>query len=633
MSSSNATANFVAANVAFATALASAFPVQAQTGTSSDVVLDPVVVVATRQETRVSELLSDTSVIDREAIQQAGPSVTLGELLARLPGVELSRVGSRGASETVFIRGTNSGHALILVDGMRIGSATLGQADLSNLSPQQVERIEVLRGPASAVYGSDAIGGVINITTVGSSRGVSAEVGVGSHGAYAASIGGGGRVGDLSFQLRVLERGERGVNMIPSPASVGYNSDRDGYWRRGLNAAADYKVSPDTSIGVRHFYTEGVSKLDSSWPASSDDHQTRNRLNSSSIQLDQRLAAFWQSRLQFARSTDSSTTTPSNTIGQVSDEFRTSRDQYLWQNDLDLPLGKGLVLFERLEEHVRSTSTFDRTKRDINSIALGWNGQYEAHRWQINARQDRNSQYGSQNTHTLGYGYQIHPQWRIAASAGRAFKAPSFNDLYYPNTPFSGVGNPDLRPESSRSKEVSLHYETKISQTALTVFRNDIRDLISWEETAPGSWFYSPFNVGRARIDGWSLSESLRLGNWALGAVFNEQDAIDVDSGLRLNRRAKRFGTLSADWQRAAWSAGAELRLSGDRYDDTANLRRLGGYGVLNLRASYAIDSRWTVFARMDNVFDRDYETSRTTTTGYATLGRTLFAGVRLKLD
>ncbi|HQR04460.1 MAG TPA: TonB-dependent receptor [Rhodocyclaceae bacterium] len=593
-----------------------------------------IVVTATRQPTPANQLLGDISVLDRADIEQAGPGATLGEMLARLPGIEFSRQGGRGAPEAVFLRGTNAGHVLVLVDGMRIGSATLGATDLANIPSDQIERVEVIRGSASALYGSDEIGGVINIITrEEGGPALSGEAGLGSRGAYAASAATAGTQGDLHYQLRAGLSGGDGQAAVTNASSPAYNPGNHGYWSRNLSAGVNYRISPRIEIGAQYFANENQSKFNSSWPSPTLDWRTRNRVSSISAYARLQPVKGWDSTLRLGSSVDDNRSFPSANPGQASDNFRTERTQITWQNDVDLPLGRALVLLERLEEKVVASSVFTLTRRDVNSLSLGWNGNAGAHYWQVNTRRDSNSQYGVKNTYTLGYGYQIAPAWRVAANAGTAFKAPSFNDLYYPLTPFAGVGNPALQPESSRNREISLHYAEGAHKASLTAFRNDIRNLISWEETPPGSWFYMPKNIGSARIDGWSLNYQWAIASgWRLQAAWNEQDPRDKASGKRLARRAAQFGTLGLDHDAGPWRVGAELQFSGNRYDDSANTRRLDSYTLVNVYGSYALTSAWSAFARIDNLLDEHYVLARSSDTTFASLGQSIFVGLRYQM-
>lgn len=614
--------------------LVSVFPVHAEKLDES-----AVIVVATRLPTRTSSITADVTLIDREQIEQAGPAASLGDLLARTPGIELSRQGSRGTPEGIFIRGANSGHTLILLDGQRVGSATLGQTAIEAIPLSQVERIEILRGPASALYGSDAIGGVIRVTTRlgGDAPRLDMRLGVGSHGSQEASLAHAGHVGRLDYALRVGDSRATGVNAIINPGSAAFNADKDGFWRRNFSASAAWRPTETAEIGGSWFESDGMNRFDASWPTATADWQTRHKVTSYAAHAKFRLARDWTSEFRAGRGEDDSTTTPSSNPGQANDRFRTRQDQFVWQNDIQLPVGQGIAALESSREEIASTNAYTGTRRSTNSLVLGWNGSIDAHFWQVGVRRDDNSQFNVKTTQTLGYGYRLNEALRISASAGTSFKAPTFNDLYFPNTPFTGVGNPNLQPESGRSQEAALHYATGNSTASLTAFRNDIRNLIQWEETAPGSFFYTPRNVGEARIVGWTAAFATRFADWSLDAHITGQDPRDGATGEYLVRRARQFGTIALGRESGAWSGGLEVQGSGPRYDapnftTKLNTKRLGAYSLVNLRGEYRLDPDWSIFARIDNLFNANYELARSSTTQYAFLGTTLFVGARFVL-
>lgn len=596
--------------------------------------LEPTIVTATRQPMRAQELLSDVSVIERAQIEAASATATLGELLSREAGVEFSREGGRGASESVFVRGTNSAHTLILVDGLRVGSATLGTTALQSIPLSQIERIEIVRGAASALYGTDALGGVINISTRQGNAAptLQLEAGGGTHHTQQTSLAHAGHVGDLRYSVRAGTRASDGINAVRNPSSGAYNADRDGY--AGDDAALHLRYAPSKALQLGGYFLQSRNEThyDSSYPSARSDWRNQHQLSSQGVFADFRPVDFWRSSLRLGRGTDKAVNRPGGSPGKEKDSFETTQDQFTWQNDFRLPVGQALFILERLEQRVEAAKAYSLTERSINAAQLGWNGALGAHRLQLNVRHDANSQFGDRTTQTLGYGYQISEAWRLATSYGTAFKAPTLNDLYYPNTAFEGVGNPGLQPEFARNREVSVHYETLPYRASLTYFHNNISNLIQWEETTPGSWFYTPKNVGQARIAGWAAQYQATLGNWQLYGNLNYQDAENTDTQKQLTRRARQFATLGLNHRIGAVEWGGEWRLAGRRYDDAANTRELRGYGVLNLHARYQLDKAWSLFARVDNLFDKRYEYARSSTTQYGNLGTVLFAGIRYTL-
>jgi len=578
--------------------------------------LDPVMVTATRQEMRTSELLSDVTVVETEELKQAGNS-TLGEILSRQPGIEFVSSGSNGATGSVFMRGTSAGHTLVLIDGMRVGSASLGQmSSWSRIPAGQIERIEILRGPASSLYGSDAIGGVIQIfTRTGNGPfQVHAEVGAGSYDTYSSTVGFSGSQNDWRYSLNASTYKTGGFNSIKNPANSAYNKDRDGFTDQSLSGSLAYSFAKGHEAGASFFYSDGESKYDSSPKAK--DYRNQLAVSNFSTYLKDSITSNWTSTLRVGHSTDDSKNT---TNGRQSSLFRTDQDQYSWQNDIRTAVGNFLLGIERLDQSVSGTGNFRPNERTIDSALIGWNGSYEAHRLQANLRYDDNSQFGDKTTGSVAYGYRLSPNWRANIGYGTAFKAPSFNDLYYPLDAFGYHGNPDLLPESSRNREASIHYETGRQHVSLTWFLNRVENLISW------SGVKTPSNVGNARLEGTTLAYEGQVGNFDLMANYNYLDPRDADTGRQLARRATNYGMAAVGQHLGPWEWRVELQASDRRFDTDANTRKLHGYALTNLYGAYNFGDNWSIFARINNLFDRNYEV----VADFATPATNAFVGVR----
>lgn len=591
---------------------------------------EAIVVTATRQPTRANELLSDVSVITREDIEKARPLQTLGELLSQEGGVEFSSLGGPGSTSSIYIRGTNAGHTLLLVDGMRVGSATLGEPSISAIPLSQIERVEILKGSASSLYGSDAIGGVIQVFTRkgDSETKVSAEFATGSYRANETNAGISGQAKALRYSLRVGTIDSRGFNSISNPANAQFNKDKDGY--NNLNAAAQLSVDIDRGheLGIQTFFSHNKNHYDGvySYPLKSDyDFRSTTIVESYSAYSRNRLASSWTSLVRIGRSVDDARNHDSPTTRS---DFRTNQDQAVWQNDIKLPFGSLLLAAESLRQSINSTGSFAETERTINSLLGGWTGSYGNHRVQLNARNDRNSQFGDKTTGGAAYGYQINDQWRGRAALSTAFKAPSFNDLYFPNSAVFGGGNPNLKPESSRNREVGLNYDTATTSASLTVYRNEIDNLIQWrpdDPTDPFNFSWHPDNIGKARLEGGTLTARHSMGNITLRGSLDIQNHKDEATGKYLILRAKHHGTVGFDHTLGNLTWGADVLASGARFNDADNTRKLGGYSTVALRADYRLDHDFTLFAKAGNIFDRKYELRQ----DYATAGRTLSVGVR----
>lgn len=581
-----------------------------------------VVVTATRTPTRTDELLADMTVLQREDIEAAGQS-TLEQVLSRQAGMEYAANGSPGASSKLYVRGTEGGHVLVLIDGQRLGSATLGDVSWSRIPLSQIERIEILRGPASALYGSDAIGGVVQIFTRHGTTGLhaNAEIGIGSYGTHTLGAGVAGGAGGWRYSINGSSFKTAGFNSIENPANKAFNPDRDGFSNDSMAASLSYSPLKGHEAGMTFFRSDGTNRYDNgSSPASAaKNYENALAVQAASLYLKNRFSDRWTSTMRFGSSTDDST---NYSNGTVSSATRTDQSQWSWQNDVRLPVGMLVLGWENLKQQISGTTAYSSKERDIRSLLAGWTGTFDAHRLQANIRHDDNSQFGAHDTGALAYGYQITAAWRLSASYGSAFRAPSFNDLYYPVTVLFGktyAGNPALQPESARNREIALHHEAGGQHVSATLYRNDVQNLISW------TGLTSPINIGRARIEGLTLAYAGSLAGYDAGASVDIVDARNAVTDARLPRRAHERLNLSLGRTQGAWEWGGEIQAAGKRYDDTANTVKLGGYAIANLRLRYALSPEWSCFGRIDNLFGKRYELI----SDYATPGVSVFIGLR----
>jgi vitamin B12 transporter len=598
-----------------ALAVACAFP----PGACADTLGETIVVTATRQASRTDELLADVSVVTREEIAAFGQS-TLAELLATLPGLQRTANGGPGQIAGIFMRGANTEHTLVLVDGVRIGSATSGAAALERIPLDQIERIEVLRGPSSALYGADAIGGVIQIFTRRGKGPASVDLYAGA-GSWqtrdvAAGVSGGSEA--WSYALRGGYYDTDGINASTRKNPFAFEPDRDAFRNASASGSLAFRPAEGHEIGATALYTEGRNRYDEGVAGFSPYNDVAQ--SAYSLYSRNRLTAAWTSTLRLGRSQDYYRNFSPYNAGDGYFDIETTQDQLVWQNDIQLPLGSLLAALETLQQKGESEGNFDKSRR-INSALLGWSGQLGTHFFQANVRRDDNSQFGDKTSGALSYGYQLSPELRLRAAVGSAFRAPSLNDLYYPLQCFGAFGcfggNPDLKPERAHSKEVGLVWEQPRRRAALTVYDSRVKDLIVWGNT--------PENVARARLTGATLSDEGQFGAYKLGMAIDWLDARDADTDKRLRRRARWQGTFHAARELGAWTLGGEWQLVSGRYEDASEMQRMGGYGLVNLFARYAVAREWTLEARANNVGDKQYESAL----GFATPGANAFFAVR----
>ncbi|AKJ29106.1 TonB-dependent receptor domain-containing protein [Caldimonas brevitalea] len=594
-------------------ALAATLPAHGQS--SAPQPLPPTVVTATRVPQPLTDVVADVSVVDRETIERSG-AASLGEVLSRLPGVELVRNGGPAGNTSLFLRGAESRFTAVYLDGVRIDSqAGDGGASWNALPLAQVDRIEVVRGPAAAVYGSDAIAGVVQIFTRKGEGAFNPSVtaAVGTHHRRALDLSATGTKGRLDYAIGLARESSDGFDARPT-----FNPDRDGY--RSLSGSA--RLGVKLAEGQRLEATWLDHDLDADYDGSrTQDDRSASDLRSLGLHWTAVWSKHYTTRVSVSESQDRYATSPSPY------QTKTRVRSHLWQNEIRLGAQLFTVAAERREDRLESSAVEGQTlSRAQNALALGYGLRQGAHTLQLNARHDDDSEFGGKTTGSIAYALALAQGWRGTLSYGSAFRAPS---LYQR---FSEYGAPTLQPQSSHNVEAGLRYAQGSSAFSVAVYRNRVRDLIDFvfgPGPCPGAG--EPFslgcyaNVGKAEYAGLSLQGNHRLGRVDLSASVDFQRPRDRATDNLLARRAPRHATLGARTLWADWTVGADWRLSSYRYDRVDNLTRLGGYGLVDLSASRTVAKDWTLIARVDNLGDKDYEMAK----DYATAGRTVYLALK----
>ena len=576
------------------------------------------VVTATRTEQPLTDLVADVSIVDRSTIESSG-STGLVDVLARLPGVEITRNGGVGNSANVFLRGAEGRFTAVYIDGVRVDSQSTGGAVWEQIPLSQIDRIEVLRGPAAAVYGSDAIGGVIQLFTRKGSGPAKpfVGVGVGNHGTRKVEAGISGASGAFDYSLGVAHERSKGYDIRSSDARA--NPDRDDYQNTSGNARVGFKINARHRVDATLLASYMNSGYDAFGykPLQPDDDRNKNRLRTAGLSWNAQWSDAYSTRLSVTDTLSRYETEPS--LYRTETQLR----GYVWQNEYRLGAHRLSATLERREDALNNP-TFDSFNQTIdrdrsqNALAFGYGLSSGAHTVQLNVRRDNDSEFGGKNTGSAAYGFAFAPHWRATASAGTAFRVPT---LYQR---FSQYGTADLQPETSRNIELGLRYAQASSSLSATVYRNRVNDLISYDGTCrAGAGCY--VNTARAEYRGVTLAGTHKLGSVQLRGSVDFQKPRDLETGKLLARRAKRHATVGADTQVAGWTLGTELQAAGQRFDDANNTRVLSGYGLVNLYASKRIAQDFTLLARVDNLSDKDYQLART----YVTPGRTLYVGLK----
>jgi len=582
----------------FVVALAAfAYPVAIQAQTK----LEPVVITATRIAEPLGTALRDISAIDADTLRSAG-IIDITDALRLLPGVELSANGP-GATPSIFLRGANSNQTLILIDGQRIGSSFSGLSALQHINVDQIERIEVLRGPAASLYGADAVGGVIQIfTRQDRTMAVRASAGEWRSSQLSANLGVGDAGNGLSINLS--QNASRGYNAIVNPNDYSYNPDRDGYRFNTVQANGALMPTSALRLALSAFETRGTAQYDG------DAHfndRLKSVVNNIAASVDYHVNSAWLSTLRVGAGGEKSafdSTFPGT--------YQTRHDQLAWQNTFRVSSALSLLGgLERRHESVTSTDVLPVTTRQTTSALVG--GDWTVNAWRINTsvRLDDSNQYGARTTATGSLGYRFTPALRATINAGTSFKAPTFNDLYYP-----GYANPNLKPERGQTVDAGLHWLSGTSKLSATAHHNNVSDLIQFE--CDVNFNCAPQNVSNARLQGLTLAALTRIGRIHIDGSVDFSQPRDTTANKDLARRARQHGALKISGDILGVTSGLEVAASGKRYDNASNSRVLPGYVLLNVHASRVIVPGVRVGVRVENATDRDYQLAY----GYATGGR-----------
>lgn len=607
---------------ASALAVFAAFPVLAQGQAAGT--LGEVVVTATRVPVPITDVIADISVIDRTVLDQAGQS-SLRDVLAQQPGVQFYSNGGYRSTTGIFLRGASTSQTIVLIDGMRVGSATAGGAAFENMPLDRIERIEILRGAASALYGPDAVGGVIQIFTREPEDGLqlSASVGAGSDGQRQVGASVRGRDGALGYSLGLSKEKATGFSVINNPASGSYNPDDDGFDVTSVDAKLTAQLSKEHALTLSLMRSEmdyqfdgttfpnplGLTKL-------TTDARTRPVLNNVSFKWDAQWQPNWQSSLLLGQSDDDSV----SDFYRISDgalngtsKFNTHRKQASWQNDITLGTDVLTLLLETRSEEVDSDPAYTVKKRDINSAMVSY--ALNKPNWNALAvlRNDDNSQFGSFTNWALSGGYKVAQNWRAVASLGTSFEAPSFNQLYYP-----GFGNPALTPQRNRASEIGLKYQQGKLSAGAVVYYNNIEGFIN-----PANNLQS----NKAVLRGITLSADMQQGDTSYAASYDYADPRTQPNDLRFVRVAKNVLNFNVRHRLGAVAVFGELKLSSDREDNNLAFTgrdMLAGYSLLNVGADWKVNKDVTLRARLNNLTDTNY----TLANGYTTPGRNVFVSL-----
>ena len=593
--------------------------------------LDPIIVTATRTPTRANDVLADYVYIGPEEIADAGQS-SITELLQRQRGVEVSNNG--GGVQSVFLRGANSGQTLVLIDGVRTTSVLSGGASWSAIPVQLIDHIEIIFGPQSSLYGSDAIGGVINIFTK-KGAGPTQVTASTRYGTYGTSVSQaslfGSTQGDnsISYSVSATAENSAGFNTIApnSPYKNNYNTTNTiGYTKTGGAAQLSQEWAKGQSVGAQVY----ASRNNNQYPVYGPGKVLGNQFNDVStlaLYSKNQITDIWNSNLQIAQSYDSGqavypSQTPVAWYPAGNPLTNSKQNIYTWQNDINVGPDLLQLIAERRTASVYATGANTlNLEQSTNSVAAAYQLKRGANLANLSLRNDNITGYGSQNTGGASYGYFFSKELRVNVNYGTGFKAPSFYDLFYPN-----YGVATIKPEKSQNTEAGIHYETVPYDIHFVVYNNTISNLIQYTSLGcpVGYSMGCASNVASAKITGASLGGVSRIGDFTLKGSFDQQNPVDQSTGYVLAKRAKQFGNVSVEYKKNAYVVGAEGTFQAQRYD-YGNTGLMNGYGIANLYGSYDFAKDWSLFARWNNIFNKNYQLNY----GYVTPGSNVFVGIR----
>ena len=594
--------------------------------------LDKIVVTATRTPTKTSNVIAQTRVIDSEELQRY-QGQTVVDILKNQSGINIAQSGGMGTISNFYMRGYDSKQVLVLIDGVRYSSISTGTPSLNLLSADQIDRIEILYGASgSSIYGSDAMGGVIQIFTKGSNveqSNVSTTVGYGSNNHYQVGVTGQLKNDTSSLSLGVSRNETDGFNAIANTDSFDYNADDDGFESTNASLTLQHKLSDSLSAGLSALYSDSTTDIDSAgntFPNAYSDQK-----NGSANAFIQHQTPLTVTKLSYGQSVDKLTSHDNNSINyQQGSQFDTTQEQARLESQINAQPGTVTIGAEWLSQKLDASdikvftafpnfviTPYTPDDREVKSAFVGYQLADTYYDVQANYRVDDNSQYGNESTYNVGAAVRPLDGMRIGASYSTGFRAPTFNDLYYP-----GYSNPDLKPETSKNTEVFVEYNKGNQISRLTGYRTDVEDLIGGNT-----------NTGEAKIKGLSLTSDWRVDSLLFGLGYDYLDAKDdtsasANKGNDLVYRPQNSGLIYIGYQQPTFDVRLEAKHTDDRFSDVTNETKLDSYTLINLSGSVYITPNLRANLRVDNLTDEDYTLANQFGTEYATEGTNYFTSL-----
>ena len=564
----------------------------------AEVQLDTQVVEVNRIE---ASKLANSTVITREQIA-ATQSPNLTDLLETLPGFQITKNGGLGQEQGFFLNGYSSDQVLFLINGKRVGSATLGEVQFHHIPTTSIERIEIVSNARSSVFGADALGGVINIVTKqGAVKTNNIRAAVGNQNTTQLSANVGQSLGDLAFNLSAFTERTKGYDVYKPK-----DDDRDGSERHSADLGVDYKVNASNSISFQAQQNRGTVDYDGRFggPGQKSDYIQQVLGLDWDLQTDN-----FNSTLSIGKSSDSSWNYGDGTSRSDADAFITKRDSAEFtslyainkQNDLML------VADYRKEDVGESDSEYDKTESTTKGAGISHRFTGEKLQTELGARYDDAQRYDAKSSYSVSVGYLLMDGLEVVIAQNTGFQAPSFNDLYFPDSAFS-VGNPDLKPEESENTRLAVNYDYSAGSVEVSYQQSEIKNLIAWNPDSTGK--YTPSNVSTANIDTVQVNWNGQLSEaFSTNLGFEWLDTEDEDTGNLLARRAPRVFKAGVAYNLNKLSTSLNGQHVAAHYDDSDNETDIAAYTVLSAAANWKFNERFSTGVRINNLTNRSYET------------------------
>lgn len=597
---------FLLSSLLALTGLVFLLPAQAAQSTKANedrAQLDAIFVTASRTPQPQSETLAATTVITREEIERLQPQ-SVQELLRWTPGISVSNQGGAGKNTSIYIRGTNSTHTLVLINGVRYTSATTGTPAIQDIPVSQIKRIEIVRGPRSSLYGQDAIGGVIQIftrdgTNVEGNIQPYVSVGGGTYDTYSATVGMSGNTDDSHFNLSFSRKNTDGFNANNNKGEP----DKDGYSRTSGSLRAGFSLGERAEINVHALRVESELEFDAGKVATADHVRQVYGVSASGQLFD-----VWHTQLSLGRSLDEIKGTSvfnSSLIDEYT--YQTSITSVRWQNDFvfseQLQLMAGV---DFRDVQINSSYDYDKNDRQTTGVFVQYLGTFGNHQIQVALRGDEHETYDDSVTGSINYGWHLDSVHTLTLSYGTAYNVPKFNYLYYPF-----LANPNLKPEESESYEIGFKADRQWGQWAVYAYQTQIDNLI----VSNLNTGYVPKNISKARIRGLEASIDTHFEQWFVNASASYTQALDRSDGTvrnnQLPHRPKYSAKVRLNRQFSQFGVGASVKYGGSRYEGSKNNIKLDDFVLVGLRGKWNVTSSLQFQASIDNLFDTDYATEQ----------------------